>query len=268
MTVNLPFLASWPSLTSLSVQYNASLAITGYFRGTSKNKLYSELGLESLADRRFSRRLIFFYKIWNGLAPKYLSRYLPARNIALPNLRRRPTTLPIHIRNERYRNSFFPFCVTQWNALDSHIRNSPSISTFKSALLQFLKPKSNPTFKLGNNPGVVLLNRLRVDFSHLREHKFRHGFRDTVDPFCDCRTNSIETTEHFLLHCSNYSKCRTNLFNSLHNLSISIIPLSSVFLCRLLLYGDANFSDEINREILSIVIHFLQTTGRFDRPLF
>ena len=36
-----------------SVQYNASLTITGCFRGTSWDKLYSELGLESLADRQF-----------------------------------------------------------------------------------------------------------------------------------------------------------------------------------------------------------------------
>ena len=33
-----------------SVKYNASLAATGYFRGTSRDKLYSKLGLESLAD--------------------------------------------------------------------------------------------------------------------------------------------------------------------------------------------------------------------------
>ena len=34
-----------------SVQYNASFPITGCFCGTSSDKLYSELGLESLADR-------------------------------------------------------------------------------------------------------------------------------------------------------------------------------------------------------------------------
>ena len=34
-----------------SVQYSASLAITDCFRGTSRDKLYSEIGLESLADR-------------------------------------------------------------------------------------------------------------------------------------------------------------------------------------------------------------------------
>ena len=46
-----------------SVQYNASLAITGCFRGKSRDKLYSQLGLESLADKRFYRMLIAFYKI-------------------------------------------------------------------------------------------------------------------------------------------------------------------------------------------------------------
>ena len=35
-----------------SVQYNAALAITGAIRGTSKEKLYQELGLESLKNRR------------------------------------------------------------------------------------------------------------------------------------------------------------------------------------------------------------------------
>ena len=57
------------------VQYNVSLAKTSYFRGTSRNKLYSELGLGSLADRRFYRRLIAFYKLVNKKAPQYLIDY-------------------------------------------------------------------------------------------------------------------------------------------------------------------------------------------------
>ena len=36
-----------------SVQYNASLAITGAIRGTSPENLYQELGLESLKSRRW-----------------------------------------------------------------------------------------------------------------------------------------------------------------------------------------------------------------------
>ena len=34
-----------------SVQYNAALAITGAIRGSSREKLYQELGLESLKSR-------------------------------------------------------------------------------------------------------------------------------------------------------------------------------------------------------------------------
>ena len=46
-----------------SVQYKAALAITSAIRGTSKEKLYQELGLESLTDRRWLRRMSYLYKI-------------------------------------------------------------------------------------------------------------------------------------------------------------------------------------------------------------
>ena len=52
-----------------SVQYSAALAVTGTWRGTSREKLYAELGWESLSSRRWSRRLILFYKIMNNLTP-------------------------------------------------------------------------------------------------------------------------------------------------------------------------------------------------------
>ena len=44
-----------------SVQYSAALAITGAWRGTSRQKLYAELGWESLSSSRWSRRLTLFY---------------------------------------------------------------------------------------------------------------------------------------------------------------------------------------------------------------
>lgn len=42
-----------PALENIeSVQYKATLAITEAFKGTSKEKLYQELGRESLKDRK------------------------------------------------------------------------------------------------------------------------------------------------------------------------------------------------------------------------
>ena len=57
-----------------SVQYSAALAVTGAWKGTSHDKLYDELGWESLNFRRWSRHLILFYKIVNNLTPDY-TRY-------------------------------------------------------------------------------------------------------------------------------------------------------------------------------------------------
>ena len=44
-----------------SIQYNACLAITGAIRGTPREKIYQELGLESLQLRCWCRKLCLFY---------------------------------------------------------------------------------------------------------------------------------------------------------------------------------------------------------------
>ena len=71
-----------------AVQYNACLAITGAIRGTSRERLYRELGLETLNNRRWSRKLFFFHKIIKGFSPSYLQKILCFRNV---------TTLPDQI---------------------------------------------------------------------------------------------------------------------------------------------------------------------------
>ena len=60
-----------------SVQYNAALAITGAIRGTSKERLYQELGLESLCERRWFRRLCVIFKIIKYWSLSYLCDILP-----------------------------------------------------------------------------------------------------------------------------------------------------------------------------------------------
>ena len=42
-----------------NIQYKACIAITGAIQGTSREHLYHELGLESLADERLCRKLIY-----------------------------------------------------------------------------------------------------------------------------------------------------------------------------------------------------------------
>ena len=60
-----------------SAQYSAALAVSGAWRGTSREKLYDELGWESLNLRRWSRRLVLFYKIFNLITPDYTRTPIP-----------------------------------------------------------------------------------------------------------------------------------------------------------------------------------------------
>ena len=59
------------------VQYNAALAITGAILGTSQQKIYNELALESLRFRRWFRRLCVFYEIKIIQLPSYLHELVP-----------------------------------------------------------------------------------------------------------------------------------------------------------------------------------------------
>ena len=59
-----------------SNQYNAVLTITSAIQGTS-GKLYQELAFESLQQRRWYRKLCYFYKIFKEQSPNYLLRLIP-----------------------------------------------------------------------------------------------------------------------------------------------------------------------------------------------
>ena len=250
-----------------SIQYNAALAITGCIRGTSKYKLYNELGFESLEDRRWCRRLVLFYKIEKGFAPKYLSDYLPKQFFSSYSFRSRPVTRSFNVRTERFRNSFFPFCLSAWNKLDCHIRDLPTVPAFKRAINNFYRPVPNSVFSINNPYGIMHVTRLRVGLSHLKEHKFRHNFQDTTDPFCDCRSGSVEDSKHYLLHCSNFNSQRLDLFNGLSNSSISLLPFNSDTLLFILLYGFPQFTDAENNSIISAVIKYIIDSDRFSGPL-
>ena len=55
-----------------ALQYNASLAITGAIKGSSTEKMYEELALETLKSRRWYRRVSFLYKVLKNESPSYL----------------------------------------------------------------------------------------------------------------------------------------------------------------------------------------------------
>ena len=145
--------------------------------------------------------------------------------------------------------------------------NSDSYEMFRKKLLAFIRPVGNSMYGIYGPFGVKLINRLRLGFSHLREHKFRHNFADTVNPLCSC-TLETENTEHFFLRCQNNLSARTTLMNELNNISNAINSLNSTDLIRVILYGDKNFDNVTNFKIITATIKFIKTTKRFEEARF
>ena len=196
-----------------TIQYNAALAITSPIRGFSREKLYQELGLQTLQQRRWYGKLCCFYKILKSQSPKYLYSTIPIHN--MPYRTRQCNNIPaINVKYDFFKNTFFPSTTMEWNKLDWEIKTE-SITTFKKRILSFIRSSANSTFNCHNPRGIKLLSRLRLGLSHLREHKFKHSFQDSLNPFCSCGKGEVETSSHYLLHCSNYSEERLALLNTL-----------------------------------------------------
>ena len=174
----------------------------------------------------------------------------------IPNLNRvcetrHSNNIPaIHTRHNYFKNSFFPSTISEWNNLDCKIRNSGSLSIFKKNLLNFIRPCANSIFNIHNPYGIKLLTRLRLGFSHLREHKFRHCFQDTLNPLCDCG-NDTETTTHFFLHCPSFHTPRQTLLNNIRNINEQILSHGEDQLIQTFLYGNLNCNLTVNRLILN-----------------
>ena len=123
-----------------SVQYSAALAVTGTWRGTSREKLYAELGWESLSSRRWSRRLTLFYKMTNNLMPKYTMDPIPQLQQSQYSLHNQDVVGRIRARTEKFKSSFYPNYLSEWNELCPEIRTAPSVAIFKKILLSKMRP--------------------------------------------------------------------------------------------------------------------------------
>ena len=116
-----------------------------------------------------------------------------------------------------------------------------SYATFKESILRFIRPSENPIFNCQSLGGIKLITRLKLGFSHLREHKFRHNFQDTLNQICSCGEN-IEITL-YLLHCRSYLNGLITLLNNLQNVEENILDRNYSRLSEILLFGDCSFND-------------------------
>ena len=134
-------------------------------------------------------------------------------------------------------------------------------------LLNFIRPKESKVYNFNDAIGIKLITRLRLVFSHLREHKFKHNIQDTLNPLCSCSIE-VESTSHYFLRCHFYDALRATLMNDLRNIDSDLPALRDENLTNILLYGNQIYDDKANQIILMHVIRYIKDSQRFDEPLF
>ena len=206
----------------------------------------------------------YLYKIISTKLPPYLYEIIPP----LQTSHQYPDCFQtLSCRTTPFQNLFLPFTITEWNKLDSDIKNIDSHAMLREKLLTFIRPLEKDTYGIYDPLGVKLLNRLRLGFSHLREHEFRHNFVDTLNPLSSYCLET-ENKEHYLLRCQNNLSLPTTLTNDLKNINTEVASLNPNVLLRVILYEDKSFNKETNNKILIPCIKFRKDTQRFEKSLF
>ena len=244
------------------IQYHAALAVTGAWQGTSRSKLYEELGWESLSDRRWCRRILQIYKIAKNMTPSYLKNKLPRYRIPLYRPNNINYFYEMRCNSNRRMNSFFPDGITSWNNVITDFINIPSINILKRHILSLIRPEKKSIFGIHDPIGLRYLFQLRVELSPLRSHKKRHNFLDTPSNICLCN-RGIEDTNHFLFSCPLYPTQRATLAASIIGILQKYNLNNLGNQTHVYLYGHRTINFADNRTILLSTLKYLKETQRF-----
>ena len=123
-------------------------------------------------------------------ALNYLINFVPKCET---NTRARNNSIPtFNWQIDCFKYSFFPATLNDWFILDLNIRNSESISIFKSMLLSFIHPVQTSLYNIFDPKSLTF---------HLNGHRFRHNFQNYLNALCCCSLE-MKDTSHYLLHCS------------------------------------------------------------------
>ena len=91
----------------------------------------------------------------------YLFKVIPIAKRAC--ITRNNDKLPhFKVKRNYFKSYFFSSTVIEWNRVDLDIRNSESLTSFKSKVLKFIRSSENSIFLCNNPRGIQLLTRLRL----------------------------------------------------------------------------------------------------------
>ena len=234
------------------IQIEAARIATGATKLVSINDRYKEICWDTLQKRRDDNKLTLFCKMYNNIAPGYLSSLIPQQVDAISryNLRNSNDLQTIIAKTSLYYNSFLPSTLRQWNNLSIETRQLTSLNSFQCFLKKDKRTVPRYYF-YGVRKAHILHTRLRMGCSSLNLDLFMKNITDS--PMCQC--GSIENTQHFFFHCNFNQRQRTILLNS--------VAIHHTPTLNLLLNGDPSLSKAINEDIFKHVHEYILDSKRF-----
>ena len=151
-----------------------------------------------------------------------------------------------------------------WNDLGHHLRGAESLSIFKKHILKLYRPDKKNNFNIHDPNSLKWIFQLRVGLSPLKSHKRNRYFLNTPNYTCNYSLNA-ETTQHYLLHCTNFVEQRRKLFRTLNPIPLAnnMRFLDGKHLIYLLVYGHEKLELLSNQIILNATINYIRMTSRF-----
>ena len=134
-------LPQYNAMTLQKLQNCAFRRILQAPRMTPSAYMHEQLNMDQLGKRRFKHVCVMVYKILNGLAPKTLTLLFKYVTNVSERTTRQAVNKLLYIekpRLEMTKRSFRYRAAVCWNSLPVHIREAPSLDTFKSALCNYL----------------------------------------------------------------------------------------------------------------------------------
>ena len=128
------------------------------------------------------------------------------------------------------------------------------------------RSSSSLFFDWHNRIGIKYITHIRLGLSHLREHKFKRRFNDTINPICNC-VNDVESAIHFFLNCLLYSNERRTFLSSLVNIDDKLFGNANCSLTQTLLFDNTTFNVKDKTKIINLTIDYIMSAKISDGPL-
>ena len=247
------------------VQYRAAKIVTGALHLSSREKLNSELGWETIQKRSEILGLSMFHKIHVQETRPLIRKCMPKPDLERKfTLRSKGGYIPFKNLGNKFNKSFFPYHSQLWNNLPKNIQAS-NLNDFKLFIKKHMKPVKHKHFVKGNKLTNSLLTRIRVGRSALNQHRFVTGHVESPECLCSFRE---ESPAHYFIDCFLYSPERQILFGRIEHYIPNFLSLSKQKKLDIILNGIFVDKDDYFSTNISITIavqNFILHTNRFNK---